>query len=119
MNRPPNAIPLPYAATGPRPARTQGWACVWYFVACLGLPAPLVLTLPRMPHDALCPNCGGWGAAALIAAMAGVLCLGIFVTIRAIRARAGVASLLLACSACAIAGFYLAVAIAFYFAIQA
>ena len=119
MNRAPNAIPLPYAAPGPRSERRQGRVCMWYFVACLGLPAPLVLTLPRMPHDALCPSCGGWGAAALVAAMAGVLCLGLWLTVRAIRARVKVASLVLACCASVIAAFYLAVAIAFYFAIQA
>src|SRR5688572_32380321 len=104
MNQPP-AIPLPYAT----PRRRS--ACAWYFVACLGLPAPLVLTVPQMPHDALCPSCGGWGAAALIAAMAGVLCLGIWITVRSIRMHVRAASLIMACCGCAIVCFYLAVAI--------
>jgi len=118
MNQPP-AIPLPYATPRRRSERPQGWACAWCFVACLGLPAPLVVVVPRMPHDALCPSCGGWGAAALIAAMAGALCLGIGVTVRSIRMRVRAAALILACVGCAIVCFYLAVAIAFYFAIQA
>ena len=113
-----HAAHLSYATPEPR-VRTAGWSCIALFAFCAALPVPLMLIGPRMPHDWICPSCGGWGAGILIALMAILLVTAIATLVRATRARARIASLALAAMACALATFYLAAAIALYFAIQA
>jgi hypothetical protein len=119
MKDAPPANSLSYATPLPQAQRPRGWGCVALFLAAGMLPGPVLLAGSRMPHDAICPSCGGWGAAALIALMAAFAALAIWTTVQAIRHRARIVPLILACLACVLACAYLAAAIGLYFAIQA
>jgi hypothetical protein len=79
----------------------------------------MFLVLGSLPHDQLCPSCGGWGAGAAVATTSGFVLLAVWATIRALRRRAAMLAIIALCLACAATTCHSLAAVAFYFAIQA
>lgn len=72
-----------------------------------------------LPHDAICPSCGGWGAGLAVAKTGLLLVACTIVLLRTIRLPGTRAAIVLSSLAVLLAAGYTLLAIGFYFAIQA
>ena len=113
------AVPLPYATPEAPLNRRLARSSIIVSIICLTGPFLMFLVLRPLPHDHLCPSCGGWGAGLAVAATSGFVLLAVWATIRALRRRAGIVAIVALCLACAATTCYSLAAVGFYFAIQA
>ena len=113
------ALPLPYATPEAPLDRRLARSSIIVSIICLTGPLLMFLVLRSLPHDQLCPSCGGWGAGLAVAATSGFVLLAAGATVRALRRCAGIGPVIALCLACAATTCYSLAAVAFYFAIQA